>query len=1169
MKCFASHRLFRWFFPLAMVATGYAEVLNVGDFQRLDHWSGLAASDRKTPAGDPVAILKAPGRAAFEYTEPKTYVGWETPAFSDLLDEVAVENWFDYRYLEFEVQLPDAQAAEIEVTLYPLKIGRPDYQASVSSSIRLKGAGWQQVLLPLRDFDFKHHQGAFWRVIKGVSIDCACRGEVLIGQPRIKTGKAVSLTSAVKSKPVEPGETAVYDLVVENESGVPRQVALRVEESGWEACPATLSETQFELAPGERKTVSLSVEMNASVAPGGRESRTVGVVPDGRGDLREALRFITVRRLPHPYLLHTEAGWRDVAQKAETVDWARDARDELVAAARKWRVPSIGTGTYCYSLSAAQEMAECAIAWKLSGDEGLAEKALQFLKDFSNPETGYPTKIRSNKGAHVHQGMFFIHLARGYDLLYDHEGLAPRDHRNLERCFRLYSHWVDADLMTGDGNNHQAGLVAGALLNSLVMQDFSEVERYLHGTGGYVDLLGQGILDDGHYFEGTANYNILTANLANSVAIAFDPWGMEVKNWKIPAKYGKYVMVSDWAMRGEFLGMNFERQGPSTRTYRSLKDLWDAVLPMADYRGVVFATSDSVSIDLTSGKNEAGFGYDMAYYMWRDPAYVPLLQRMKKRDLLYGVVDLPAVDGALGAESYCADNIGFAVLRSKAAGRPERERIQTVQRYGTHGGYHGHFDKTSLASLSRFGRFHYGTEASWYGYWSFMFKMWVQTSDAHNMAVVDHRMQKPADNRRILFHSGDLMQVSATEIETEWIDPPYGGQTPYALKMPEEKTWQEGRWLPTPENPRPQGDTGTPSEPILQRRLIVTTDDYVLMADYLKGTQPHDFDNLFNCKGLVDLSAGTKRFVKHTAQCDPDPYGSAQFITDCNWYETAGTVKAGFVLDWSKGEMGGRQSCSEPGVMNVDYYSLWPKQAGVMVGNYAESLEVARQLFYRVTGDGQLLAEGQFAPWILGKAVLDLEVGGVETLAIETRVEKAKSPKTVFLGNPQLLDAAGRPIPFDVETDNVAETAGENLDYAGGAVTLFGEHYATSLAAEPNDRKKSGVLRIDLTGKNAVRFKAVLGGDYPVGGDDIHRKIIATRSSGKEARFLSAVELHEDRPVIESIVAHGADDIEVVRTDGKVDRFKISGLEGPAVAVEMTVEEGGRITASEKTSNRK
>lgn len=1174
MKRIAIGRILRWVLLMALVVNGYADVKSIGDIQRLENWTGLIESDQKTTCGDSAAMLKAPGKAVFEYTEPKSYTGWETPAFSDMLDEVAVEDWFDYRYIEFDVKLPDERALEVVVTVFPLKIGRPDYLESLSSKVRVQGGGWQKVMMPLREFDYKHHQGTFWRVVKRVAIagsflDGQAAGEVLLGQPRIKTSKAVSLSSPVKSRPVKPGETAVYDLFVENESGESRQITLLLEETAWEACPATLSETQLVLAPWERKQVSLRVEMNDRVAPGGRESRKVSVIPDGRGDLREELRIITVRYFPHPYLLHTEAGWQEVIKKAETVKWAAAARDAYVTAAKKWRVPAIGKGNYCYKLTEARNMAKCAIAWKLTGDEELAEKVVKFLRDFSDPETGYPTKIRSNNGSHVHQGMFFINVARGYDLLYDHRLLTPHDHQNMEQTMRLYSHWVDTDLMTGDGNNHQAGLTGGAVLNALVMQDFDEVERYLHGTGGYVDLLGQGILDDGHYFEGTANYNILTANIANSIAIAFEPWGMDVKNWKIPAKYGKFVMVSDWAMRGDFLGMNFERQGPSTRNYRQLKDLWDAVLPMSDYRGVVFPTSDSVSIDLGSGENEAGFGYDMAYYMWRDPAYVPILNIMKNRDLLYGVVDLPEVPFELGRASYCADNVGFAVLRSKAEGKNDRDRIQAVQRYGTHGGYHGHFDKTSLASLSRFGRFHYGTEASWYGYWSFMFKMWVQTSDAHNMTVVDHRMQKPNDNRRMLFHSGDLMQVSATEIETEWIDPPYGGQTPYALKMPEEKAWQEARWLPTPENPRPQGDTGTPSEPVLQRRLIVVTDDYVVMADYLKGKEKHDFDNLFNCKGLVEISAERTTFVTHTAQCDPDPYSSAQFITDCNWYETEGSVKASFLLDWSKGEMGGRHSCSEPGVMNVDYYTLWPKKAGLMVGNYAESLDVARQLFYKVIGDGKVLTEGQFAPWILGKAEIDVDVQGLENLVIETRVEKAKNLKTIMLGVPILLDVSGKEIPFTVETENIAEAAGKNLDYAGGKVTLFGEHYASSIAAEPADRKRAGSVKINLKGKNAARFKAVLGGDYPVGGDDIHRKIMATRSSGTEARFLSAVELHEDNPVIRSIKAISANEIEVVRLDGKLDRFKITGFDGGDVAVEMTVEEGGKVIASEETKNKK
>lgn len=1151
----------------------FADVHRIGDFTKLTNWTGLITTDVETPNGSASASLNCPGKASFTYTKPKSYVGYETPPFADMHEVIAVDDWFDYRYIEFDVQLPDDRVLDLEVTIAPMVIGRPDYVPSVSSSVRVQGESWHKIMLPLREFDYKHHQGTFWRFIKSVSITASfesetTRGQVQISQPIIKKSKAVSLASPVRSKPVKPGETAVYTLHLENETAATQHVELLVEERGYEACLATLSEARITLTPWEQKTVQLSVLMNKRVAPGGRESHKISAIPNGRGDLREELRFQTVHRLPHPYILHTEAGWQEVIKKAETVEWAAAARNEYIESAKKWRVPNISKSNFCYRLDEARKMTRTAIAWKLSNNEAFAEKVIQFLRDFSNPETGYPTKIRASNGSHVHQGMFFINIARGYDLIYNHPSFTQKDHQQMEQTLRLYSHWVDAALLTGDGNNHQAGLSAGAILNGLVMQDFEEVERYLYGQGGYVDLLGLGILDDGHYFEGTANYNILTANIANSVVIAFEAWGMDVKNWKIPAKYGKFIMTSDWAMRGDFLGMNFERQGPSTRNYRQLKDLWDTVLPMSDYRGVVFPTSDSVSIDLTNGKNEAGFGYDMAYYLWRDPAYVPVLNIMEKRDLLYGLVDLPDVPFNLGKKSYHSDNVGFAVLRSKSEGKKNRERIQTVQRYGTHGGYHGHFDKTSLASLSRFGRMHYGTEASWYGYWSFMFKMWVQASNSHNMVVVDHRMQKPSESPNILFHSGEHMQVSACEIETEWIDPPYGGQTPYALKMPEEKTWGEARWLPTPENPRPQGDTGTPTKPVLQRRLIIVTDDYVIMSDYLRSEDTHNFDNLFNCKGLTGLSADKLTHLKHTAQCDPNPYSSAQFITDCNWYSTTGALKANFLLDWDKGEMGGRKSCSEPGKMNVDYYSLWPKNAGVMVGNYAESLDVARHLYYKIIGDGKVLLEDKLAPWILGKAEIDIDVQGIKQLEIETRVEKAKTPKTIFLGNPRLVTADGKDIALpDIQANNIAAAKEPNLDYAGGKVTIFGEHYATSIAAEPADRKQSGTLKFNLEGRGATRFKATLGGDYPVGGDDIHRKIIATRSPGTEARFLSAVELYEAQSLIHSIEAPDANTLVVELADGRRDTLNINGLDGDGTTINVTLTtlKDGTIIHSEST----
>jgi len=68
-----------------------------------------------------------------------------------------------------------------------------------------------------------------------------------------------------------------------------------------------------------------------------------------------------------------------------------------------------------------------------------------------------------------------------------------------------------------------------------------------------------------------------------------------------------------------------------------------------------------------------------------------------------------------------------------------------------------------------------------------------------------------------------------------------------------------------------------------------------------------------------------------------------------------------------------------------------------------------------------------------------------------------------------------------------------------------------AIAAQPKDAKQPGVIRISLAGKNAVRFKATLGADYPFGDESDRRKIYAIRSKGTDARFLTVIEPYENK----------------------------------------------------------
>ena len=416
----------------------------IGD---LSQWTGVTPTGTDNVTGDTVARWDVDQPASFTYTEPKTYLSGEFPDFGDTLDKIAVEDWYAYRYLAFRVKLPDARPFQIKCTLRPLVIGRPDFVESLSSTLDLQGEGWQTVVFSLRDFDYHHQQGTFWAYIQNLSFtgtfrdgegdgkgrgDIDAPSEVLITQPWLTKSPRVSLTSPVRSKPGDVDEVVTYDITVQNESHRESRVALVLADTAWEACPAELSTEHLVIAPRSSETVQLAVTMSQRVAPGGRESRTVTAIPDGRGDLKQELRFTTVHRLAHPYLMHTEAGWQAVIEKAERVDWAKEARERYLEQGRAWQPPAVRSVDYNYPHKEANRLLECAVAWKLSGDEALAEKAIRFLRDFTDPEKGYPQTIRCNNGAHVHRGMFFLRVAQSYDLLFNHpspDGRGPRPDR--------------------------------------------------------------------------------------------------------------------------------------------------------------------------------------------------------------------------------------------------------------------------------------------------------------------------------------------------------------------------------------------------------------------------------------------------------------------------------------------------------------------------------------------------------------------------------------------------------------------------------------------------------------------------------------------------------------------------------------------------------------------
>jgi hypothetical protein len=224
---------------------------------------------------------------------------------------------------------------------------------------------------------------------------------------------------------------------------------------------------------------------------------------------------------------------------------------------------------------------------------------------------------------------------------------------------------------------------------------------------------------------------------------------------------------------------------------------------------------------------------------------------------------------------------------------------------------------------------------------------------------------------------------------------------------------------------------------------------------------------------------------------------------------------------------------------------------------------VEKRLFFTVSGDGKVLAQGKFGAWILGEGDIDVPVEGVKQLRLETRTQLSKRP-TLFWAGARITTIDGKQVPLSdlpMKFSNVTPAPGKNVDYLGGPVKIAGNQHTDDVAAEPADSSQSGVVTVDLTGIDAKRFTAVVGSDYPPGDEFQRRKTFAVRSEGTEANFLTVIEPFEKSPMVKSALASGPGEFEVDLADGRVQRIKIQNLDGDGkdIGIALTQSEGGKM----------
>jgi hypothetical protein len=1118
-------------------------------------WSGISK------VSDNGATFKSGEIISYQYPEGEHYYKGFKAFYGYASD------WSKYAGLTFEIFLKKESSAELNIAFKVAEQDADGLHPISKATIQIIGSGWQLVYVPWNLFDLSEGQKlGTLQAVKELEILAKCpeNNTLQIRNVSVTKGEVVSVEAPVRGKSVAAGGKVEYEIEVGNTTSQKQNVQLLFSKYGWESMTAIVEPSVLELQPNEVKKCKVLVNVPAILPSGIREKQVLKAIANGKGSAAVTIEFNTAVAVPYPNIFFTSEKWQEVRDKIENYDWAKAQVPDYEAKAQKWKVPEVATdgpsrdyqfGQHLYQEGDANSMLNCAIAYQLTGKKEYAEKCVLFLRRFTSPENGYPTTLRAGGANFVKEGGFFQNVARGYDIVRDSGLFSKEDDKLIEQTFRLYIDVAISGNSSGAIGNWDLSEFSGAFYCALAIQDWYLVETILNAPAGIYQQLAQGVLNDGWWHECAVGYNLWCSTMFSQIAIALEPWGVNFKDKKFsPGTTPNHSLLPRRNRPGLF-GMNFMKWGTLNNNSVGIKDMWDAPLNFLDYRGVMFAVNDATEA-LVAGKE-----YELAYYLYRDPEYAAIIKRGNKRDLLYGVPELPEVVSEKVKNSAFADNMGIVQLRSQTKDREQREQIQAVLHYGTHGGGHGHYDRVSLISMMRYGRSFFNPEMYWYGYSSYLYKFLVQTSINKNMVVVDQKMQEPAESFRKLFYTGDMMQATAVESYSRWMNPPYCGMVYGGDPVtPAQKTWGESRSMYIPDDAPLTGDITGYTDSIMQRRLMVMMDDYIILADYVEAEEEHTYDWLMQIKGFKELQANKKEFIRHDNQLNTDPFGSAQFTTDCDWYKTVGTSRSKFEMCWGEDcdNAGARMPNSEDGPLKIDVFNAWPLQNEIMIGTAPEAFSVEKKLWYSIFADGEMLLNDSTGAWILGSQNIDVDLSGKKKLTLTTNTPGQIQNNTIFWGDAKLVLNDGSEVFISIlpaKYENIIVPESKGMDYYGGPIKIAGELMSNSIPGMPENTKQSGIITVDLSGFDVVRFKAKIGGDFPLGDESSRRKTLAVRSKGKKARYLSVIEPYESESMIVSVTAKSANELVVKLKDGRTQEITISDFDGEANSIKVSARE--------------
>lgn len=1173
------------------------------------------------------------------YTYPAPEGAKKRPLGFDIVNEAAVDvmGWYGFR-----LSL-NTKGHNVHITA---EAGFADGRR-LRREFTLAEPGEHLCDMSLESFDIEMVKSNVWRELKSLEVI----GDARIMDAKILRGSSIAIETGVLGKSGKVGETVRYTVTVHNCLGTNQWVSASQAAEGWESMGARIVPEKFLLEPYGNCQVEVSVQVHEYMPAGAHEKTILCFLPEGNSAGAAQVSFYTLSALEHPYIYHTKDGWGEVAKKIQREAIFGPGYEKLRRDAEDWDVPPMvpfGERDYCYDTFQENYLMACAYLYSITKEVKYAEKIAAFFRFFTEPDTGYPMRKKGCSQSYVQEGHFFQHLALAYDMIYDAGVLEPEEHEGIENCFRIYMGILDRHICSGHISNWTLSELTGAVYCAMVLQDFERVERFCFGPCGSFEQLRHGAFADGWWFECSVGYNIWVASMFLHTAHALLPFGINLIHYHFPLSYGKQVDsmniaqvgeaeseradtglegrgsgravtgsegkgseradtdsesrgskranadTEGYGLRGIRHGMYNEKWGGIKKSYIRIKDLFDAVVPFLDERGVLFGINDSDEKKIEGV--HFGSTFDLAYTYYRDPAYIPVIRNFEMADPVFGHGSFPEEAGSVpqaqkGMGAYVsgsaikdvpadkktrnayADNIGIACLRSRTEGRAGREQIQAVLRYGSHGFAHGHFDRTELLSVMRYGRSFFNPEHVWWGYGHFMYKFYVQNSNTKNMAVVDGKMQVPADARRVLFYSGERMQAAGVRTVSRWGFPPFGGMIYREGESLKERCAYNASDLPS-YDAAPYGEITELTEPIAQTRIMAVLDDCLVLFDSLVGQEEHRYESLMQIKGFLKLEGvggGNVLFAGHTGKKSEDPRSDEQFITDCLWYTADGETVAKFETIYGEGEdlRGTRSRYNEPGSLCMDVYTAWPKENRQCVGLAAEDLGQKSPYDMKVWDGEDCAASFGANPWLLGARKLDVRLNpDSNRLKLEIHCKPLfneqmyphDSKQCLFLGGAyvELEDGSRMPLTeLTVRQHNIDGVMGIGKDYQGGRVLIEGIEYPDAIPISPVDHGRQGVLEYDLSQVRAVRLGGIIGVDNFPGEEAQRRRTYGVAQKAVKGRFITVIEPHEGAGKIAFVEGISENRVGIRYRNGSRQEVAVEEIDGAPKVVLHTFPEAG------------